>query len=53
MTANSSRLAELGLSLAAGLLDLTLVMTVLAATGAAVAREGQTHGIVLPMRVKV
>jgi len=39
MTANSSPLAELGLSVAAGLLGLTLVMTVLAAVGAALARE--------------
>jgi len=53
MTANSSPLAELGLSVAAGLLGLTLVMTVLAAVGAALAREAQRHGVVLPMRVKV
>jgi len=52
MTAKASRLAKLGLSVAAGLLGLTLVMTVLAATGAAVAREEQQHGVVLPVRVE-
>ncbi len=52
MTAKASRLAKVGLSVAAGLLGLTLVMTVLAATGAAVAREEQQHGVVLPVRVE-
>lgn len=52
MTAKASRLAKLGLSVAAGLLGLTLVMTVLAATGAAVAQEEQQHGVVLPLRVE-